>query len=141
MIEILLVEDNPADVRLTQEALRESQINNHLNVVDDGDEAMLFLQRQGQHASAPRPDLILLDFNLPKGDGLDVLRWIKSEASLRSIPVVVLTSSTLPEDAKEAYASHANAFISKPVHFDEFLESIQKLGDYWLPIISSSPES
>lgn len=138
-IEILLVEDNPADVRLTQEALKEQKFFTNLSVVSDGVEAMEFLRREGQHAKAPRPDLILLDLNLPRKDGREVLREVKSDPGLRTIPVVVLTISKAEEDVIKAYALQANCFISKPVDLSQFLHVVQSIKDFWLTIVRLPP--
>lgn len=134
-IEILLVEDNPGDVRLTQEALKEGKIHNHLNVASDGAKALDFLFRRGPYTDAPRPDLILLDLNLPKKDGREVLAEIKSEASLRSIPVVVLTTSQADEDVVKAYDLHVNCYITKPIDLAQFLNVVKAIEDFWLTIV------
>ena len=118
-IEILLVEDNPADVRLTQEALKEEKLHMNMSVVNDGVEAMEFLQRQGKFASAPRPDLILLDLNLPRKDGREVLKEVKNDDNLKTIPVVILTVSKAEEDIIKTYNLHANCFVTKPTDLDE----------------------
>jgi chemotaxis family two-component system response regulator Rcp1 len=133
--EILLVEDNPGDVDLTYEALHESKVHTHLNVVRDGDEALTFLRREGAYAAAPRPDLILLDLNLPKKDGRAVLREIKADLTLRPIPVVVLTSSEAQRDIAHAYALHANCFVSKPLGFDQFMQIVQSIEQFWLTVV------
>ena len=132
---MLLVEDSPGDVRLTQEALSEGRVANRLSVVGDGEEAMAFLRREGRYADAPRPDLILLDLNLPKKDGREVLAEIKEDASLRRIPVVVLTTSQAEEDVLRTYNLHANSFVTKPVDLDQFLAVIKFIEDYWLVIV------
>ena len=134
-IEILLVEDSPGDVRLTREALKESRIRNKLRVVRDGVEAMAFLRRQGEHAAAVRPDLILLDLNLPRKDGLSVLAEIKADPDLRRIPVVVLTVSRSEQDVLRTYDLHANCFITKPVDLDQFLSVVRAIEDFWLVIV------
>jgi CheY-like chemotaxis protein len=134
-IEILLVEDNPADVRLTREALKEAKVVNRLSVVTDGEEAMAFLRRQGRHAEAPRPDLILLDLNLPRKDGREVLAEVKEDESLRSIPVVILTTSKSEEDVLRTYDLHANCFISKPVGLEQFLRVVESIEDFWLSVV------
>ena len=134
-IEILLVEDNPGDVRLTQEALKEGKVRNHLSVVDDGAKAVDFLFRRGPYAGAPRPDLILLDLNLPKMDGREVLRQIKAEPALRSIPIVVLTTSQADEDVVKAYDLHVNCYITKPIDLPQFLNVVKAIEDFWLTIV------
>ena len=134
-VEILLVEDNPGDVDLTLEALDEAKLRNRVHVVKDGVEAMTFLRREGDHAEAPRPDLILLDLNLPKKDGREVLREVKQDPSLKRIPVVVLTTSEAEQDILEAYEYNANAYIVKPVDFQQFFRMIQSLEDFWLTVV------
>ena len=134
-IEILLVEDNPGDVRLTREALKEAKVRNNLNVADDGAKAIDFLYRRGAYSAAPRPDLILLDLNLPKKDGREVLAEIKADASLRTIPVVVLTTSQADEDVIKAYDLHVNCYISKPIDLSQFLKVIKAVEDFWLTIV------
>jgi two-component system, chemotaxis family, response regulator Rcp1 len=138
-IEILLVEDNPGDVRLTQEALREGKVRNHLHVVADGIAAMAFLRREGQHAQAPQPDLILLDLNLPKKSGREVLAEIKEDPELRRIPVVILTVSKAEEDVLKSYNLHANCYITKPVNLDQFLEVVKSIEDFWLTVVMLPP--
>jgi chemotaxis family two-component system response regulator Rcp1 len=133
--EILLVEDNEGDVRLTMEALRDAKVVNHLNVTRDGVEATDFLYRRGPYAHAPRPDLILLDLNLPRKDGREVLAEIKADADLRQIPVVVLTTSEAEEDLACAYGLHANCYLNKPVDFDRFLNVIQAIETFWLSMV------
>lgn len=134
-IQILLVEDNPGDVRLTVEALRGARVANELHVVGDGEEAIAFLRRQGRYADAPRPDIVLLDLNLPRLDGSAVLADIKSDADLASIPIIVLTSSSAERDIQQAYELHANCFISKPVDFIVFIEAVRSLEGFWLKIV------
>ena len=134
-IELLLVEDSEPDVRLTVEALREAKVKNRLWVVEDGVEAMAFLRRQDGHADAPRPDLILLDLNLPRMDGREVLRQIKNDDSLKRIPVVVLTTSRSEEDVLRAYDLHANCYITKPVDFTRFMEVVRSIEDFWLTVV------
>ncbi|WP_035994072.1 response regulator [Leptolyngbya sp. KIOST-1] len=134
-IEILLVEDNPGDIRLTQEVLREGQIDNHLNVVDDGEKAIAFLTRIAPYTHAPNPHLILLDLNLPRRSGLDVLRIIKTSERLRHIPVVVFTSSLAEEDIMSAYSLHANCYIAKPIDLEQFTKSIKSIEDFWLSMV------
>ncbi|MCK5545364.1 MAG: response regulator [Desulfobulbaceae bacterium] len=134
-VEILLVEDSPGDVRLTQEALKEAKIVNRLSVVMDGEEAVNFLHRKDKYRDAPRPDLILLDLNLPKKDGREVLEEIKSDQDLRRIPVVVLTVSKAAEDIAKSYNLHANCYITKPVDLDQFIKVIKSIEEFWLTIV------
>lgn len=134
-IEILLVEDNPADVRLTREALKEAKVRNQLHVVEDGVAAMEFLMRKGKYADAPRPDLILLDLNLPKKDGREVLEEIKQDDNLKRIPVVVLTTSQAEEDIVKTYNLHANCYVTKPVDLDQFITIVKSIEDFWLTIV------
>lgn len=138
-IQILLVEDNPGDVRLTVEALRDAKVANELHVVGNGEEAIAFLRQQGKHVDAPRPDIVLLDLNLPRLDGRDVLSDIKSDPSLATIPIIVLTSSTAEADIQRSYELHANCFISKPVDFSEFLSAVRSLEGFWLKIVRLPP--
>lgn len=134
-IRILLVEDNPGDVRLTREALKEAKVNNQLFVVEDGVEAMAFLRSEGEYADAPRPDLILLDLNLPKKDGREVLEEIKQDLELKRIPVVVLTTSRAEEDILKSYNLHANCYVTKPVDLDQFINIVKSIEDFWLTIV------
>ncbi|AKJ00125.1 response regulator receiver domain-containing protein [Archangium gephyra] len=134
-IEILLVEDNPGDVRLTIEALKEGKVRNRLSVARDGVEALAFLRREGSHASASRPDLILLDLNLPKKDGREVLAEIKEDSRLRRIPVVVLTTSKAEEDILRTYDLHANCYITKPVDLEQFISVVRSIDDFWLSVV------
>ncbi|MGA7951950.1 MAG: response regulator [Gloeobacterales cyanobacterium] len=134
-IEILLVEDNPGDVRLSIEVLRDAKVHNHLNAVGDGVEALSFLRKEGKYADAPHPDLILLDLNLPKKDGREVLAEIKADDHLKRIPVVVLTTSQSEEDILKAYELHANCYISKPVNLDQFIKVVQSIEAFWLTIV------
>ncbi|MBA3460644.1 MAG: response regulator [Deltaproteobacteria bacterium] len=134
-IEILLVEDNPGDVRLTQEALREGKVKNRLHIARDGVEAMEFLRRQGKHASATRPDLVLLDLNLPRKDGREVLAEIKADPDLKTLPVVVLTTSTAEADILKTYSLHANCYIQKPVDLDQFVTVVKSIDDFWLTVV------
>jgi CheY-like chemotaxis protein len=134
-IEILLVEDNPGDVRLTVEALKEGKIRNRLSVARDGLEALAFLHRKVGHSDAPRPDLILLDLNLPKKSGFDVLAEIKSDEDLKRIPVVILTTSEIEEDICRSYDLHANCYISKPVDLDRFFTVVRSIEDFWLTVV------
>ncbi|MDE3090874.1 MAG: response regulator [Chloroflexota bacterium] len=138
--EILLVEDNSGDVRLTQEALKEGKVLNNLSVVGDGVEALAFLRREGKYTYAPRPDLILLDLNLPKKDGREVLAGIKTDEHLRRIPVVVLTVSQAEEDILKSYNLNANCYISKPVDLDQFIRAVKSIEDFWLAIVKLPPD-
>jgi len=140
-IEILLVEDNPADVRLTTEALKEEKIYNNLHVVPDGVEAMAFLRKEGKYAKAPRPDLILLDLNLPKKDGREVLKEIKNDDTLKVIPVVVLTVSKSEEDIMRSYNLHANCYISKPVDLKQCMKIAKSVQEFWLTIVKLPPKA
>lgn len=135
-IEILLVEDNPGDVRLTQEALKAAKVVNTLHVVEDGVAAMDFLYRRGGYDDAPRPALILLDLNLPKKNGREVLAEIKQDEQLKTIPVVILTTSQSEEDVVRAYSLHANCYISKPVDFTQFTKIFRTIEDFWLTIVT-----
>jgi CheY-like chemotaxis protein len=137
-VEVLLIEDNPGDVRLTLEAFKEGKIRNHLSVVSDGVEALAFLRREGPYANAPRPDIILLDLNLPKKDGRDVLAEIKAKEDLKQIPVVVLTTSNAEKDILEAYDLHTNCYITKPVDFAQFVTAVKLIEDFWFAIIKMS---
>lgn len=139
-VDILLVEDNPGDVMLIEEVLGDSKIRNTLHVVSDGEQAMEFVRRQGEHARAPRPDLILLDLNLPRKSGREVLREIKSDPDLKSIPVVVLTSSKSEEDVIKSYELHANAYISKPSDFQQFVKVMHAIEDFWFLIVKLPPQ-
>ena len=134
-IEILLVEDNPGDVRLTVEALKEGKVANRLTVANDGVEALEVLRREGKHAGATRPDLVLLDLNLPRMDGREVLRAIKSDEHLRRIPVVVLTTSKADEDILKSYDLYANCYITKPVDLDRFIEVVKSIDAFWLTVV------
>lgn len=131
-IEVLLVEDSPGDVRLTQEAFRDANRSVHLHVAFDGVEAMAFLRREGVHAAAPRPDLILLDLNLPKMDGREVLAHIKEDESLKIIPIVILTTSEAEADIVKSYELRANCYLSKPVQLDAFESIVKSINDFWL---------
>ncbi len=133
--EVLLVEDNPGDARLTLEALKEGKVLNRVSVVSDGVEAVAFLRRQGPYADAPRPNLILLDLNLPKKDGREVLAEIKADPGLKRIPVVILTTSQAEEDIAKTYDLHANCYVTKPVDLDKFLEVVRSIEDFWLAIV------
>jgi len=138
-IEILLVEDSPSDTDLTVEALATAKICNRLSVVEDGVQAMEFLRRQGRYAGAPRPDLILLDLNLPRKDGREVLAEIKTDERLRTIPVVMLTTSQAEQDILRAYSLHANCYITKPVDFRQFLEVVKAIENFWLAVVKLPP--
>jgi chemotaxis family two-component system response regulator Rcp1 len=138
-IEILLVEDNPGDVRLTVEALKEDKVLNHLSVAIDGVEALAFLRRQGRYASAPRPDLILLDLNLPKKDGREVLDDIKRDPDLRCIPVVILTTSQAEQDIVKSYDLHANCYVIKPVDLHRFMSAVKSIEDFWFTVVKLPP--
>jgi chemotaxis family two-component system response regulator Rcp1 len=131
-IEVLLVEDSPGDVRLTQEAFRDANRSIHLQVAADGVEAMAFLRREGVHLHAPRPDLVLLDLNLPKMDGREVLAQIKGDGSLKTIPTVILTTSDAHDDIVKSYQLQANCYLNKPVQFDEFASLVRSINDFWL---------
>lgn len=135
-IDILLVEDNPGDVRLTQEALHAGKVYSNLHWARDGADALEFLRRQGKHAGAPRPDIILLDLNLPKKDGREVLSTIKSDDAFKLIPVVILTTSSAEEDVLRSYELHANCFVTKPVDLDKFLQVIKSIDQFWLTIVT-----
>jgi two-component system, chemotaxis family, response regulator Rcp1 len=134
-IEILLVEDSAGDVRLVQENLKESKVRNSLNVVGDGMEAMAYLRKEGKYKDTPRPDLVLLDLNLPKKDGRQVLKEMKSDENLKCIPVVVLTISKAEEDIMKSYSLHANAYISKPVDLNQFLKVVKAIEEFWLTVV------
>jgi CheY-like chemotaxis protein len=139
--QILLVEDNPGDVRLTREAFKAGRIENDLHVVSDGTEALAFLSQQGEYADVPRPDLVLLDLNLPGKDGEEVLEELKTDPSLRSIPVIVLTSSRAEEDVVTSYELHANAYLTKPVDPDEFIETVRAFEKFWFSVVRLPPEA
>jgi chemotaxis family two-component system response regulator Rcp1 len=134
-IQVLLVEDSPSDAAMTMEAMREGRIVNQVHVATDGEIAMAFLRRQGRYADAPRPDLILLDLNLPRMDGREVLRAVKDDLSLRSIPVIVLTTSAAEADVIKSYELHANAYVTKPVAFEAFLGAVRGIEDFWLALV------
>ncbi len=135
VVDVLLVEDDPGDVLMTREAFEHHKIRNKLHVVADGVEALQFLRREGPHAGAPRPGLVLLDLNLPRKDGRQVLAEIKSDDSLRSIPVVVLTTSEAEEDILRSYDLHANAYVTKPVDFDRFIDVIRQIDDFFVTVV------
>jgi CheY-like chemotaxis protein len=134
-VEILLVEDNPADTRLIIEVLKDFKIKNHLNVVTDGVKAMEFLNKEEEYQDSPKPDLILLDLNLPRKDGREVLEEIKLDERFMCIPVVILTTSSTPEDVLNTYKNHANCFITKPVDFQQFMKVINSIEDFWLSLV------
>jgi CheY-like chemotaxis protein len=138
-IEILLVEDNPGDVRLTREALKEGKVYSNLHTVKDGVEAMEFLRRQGKYAGVPRPDIILLDLNLPRKDGREVLQEIKSDDILKRIPVVVLTTSKAEEDVLRTYNLHANCYVTKPVDLEKFMVVVKTIDTFWLTVVTLPP--
>ena len=135
-IEILLVEDSPSDARLTIAALKNAKVGNRVSHVEDGVQALEFLRRQGRYAEAPRPDLIMLDLNLPRKDGREVLADLKSDPALKMIPVVVLTSSKAEEDVLKSYELHANCYITKPVDFTQFLEIVKSVQHFWLTVVA-----
>jgi two-component system, chemotaxis family, response regulator Rcp1 len=139
IVDILLVEDNPGDIRLTQEAMKECRLRNRLFVAEDGVEAMRFLRREGKYAATPRPDLILLDLNLPRKDGREVLGEIKEDKDLRRIPVVVLTTSQDEQDILKSYNLHANCYITKPVDLEQFLKIVTTVEDFWFEIVKLPP--
>jgi len=139
-IDILLVEDNPGDVRLAQEALKESKVRNKLFVVEDGVEAMAFLHQQDKYTGVPRPDLILLDLNLPRKSGREVLAEIKNDEKLKQIPVVVLTVSRSEEDVTRCYNNYANCYITKPLDFNQFMKVTKSIDEFWLTIVNLPPK-
>jgi chemotaxis family two-component system response regulator Rcp1 len=134
-IHVLLVEDSPGDIRLTQEALKDAKMHIHLDVTRDGQEAMAFLMREGEYANAARPDLILLDLNLPKKDGREVLKEIKEDPTLKIIPVVILTTSASEADILRSYSLHANCYITKPVSLDGFLTVVKSIDNFWMSVV------
>lgn len=134
-VEILLVEDNPGDVRLAVEALKDAKVSNNLSIVTDGEAALEFLRRQGPYAQAARPDIVLLDLNLPRKSGREVLCDIKDDPKLRTIPVVILTTSQAEEDILKAYNCNANCYITKPVDLDQFIKVVRSIEDFWLTIV------
>ena len=138
-VDLLLVEDSPGDVRLTMEALKEGRVINNLTVVHDGEEAIALLRRQGKYANAARPDLILLDLNLPRKSGLELLAEIKADPSLQQIPVVVLTTSRAEQDILRTYELHANCYIVKPVDLDQFIDVVQSIKNFWLAVVVLPP--
>jgi CheY-like chemotaxis protein len=134
-IEILLIEDNPGDVDLTKFALKKAKMVNNVNVAIDGEDAMAFLRRKAKHGEAPRPDLVLLDINLPKKSGMEVLAEMKNDEGLRRIPVIMLTTSEAEADIIKAYDLHANSYVAKPVDLGQFMEAIRSLDDFWLAVV------
>lgn len=134
-VEILLVEDNPGDVRLMVEALKDAKVNNNLHVANNGEAAMDFLRRKGEFAGVPVPDLIMLDLNLPKKDGREVLAEIKEDPDLKHIPVVVITTSAAEEDILKSYKLHANCYITKPVNFEQFIKVVHSIEEFWLTVV------
>jgi len=139
-VEILLAEDNPGDVKLTRKALEKGRLANNLHVVNDGVETMQFLRGEGEYEGRPRPDLVLLDLNMPRKDGREVLEDIKKTPDLKRIPVVVLTSSEAEEDVLRSYELHANAYLTKPVDFSGFIDVVGKLEEFWLQVVKLPPE-
>jgi CheY-like chemotaxis protein len=135
VVEILLVEDDPGDVLMTREAFEDYKIANHLSVVYDGVSALEFLRKEGAHAGAPTPDLVLLDLNLPKMDGLQVLSVVKSDPALRHIPIVVLTTSEAEEDIIGSYSLHANAYVTKPVDFERFIDVVRQIDEFFVSVV------
>lgn len=140
-IEILLAEDNPGDVRLTQEALKENKVHNNLHVTTDGVSAMEFLRKIGRYADAPTPDLVLLDLNMPRKDGREVLAEIKADEHLRKIPVVILTTSEAESDILKSYDLHANCYITKPLDLNRFIEVVKTIQDFWFSIVKLPPHT
>jgi CheY-like chemotaxis protein len=140
LLQVLLVEDNPGDVRLTREAFKDAKVQLTMHVATDGVEAMEFLRREGKFADSPRPDLILLDLNLPRKDGRDVLAEIKGDSSLMTIPVVILTTSASDVDIESSYMLHANCYISKPVDMEGFLTVVKSIDDFWLSVVKLPPK-
>lgn len=134
-IEVLLIEDDPGDVLMTREAFEDAKVANNLYVVSDGEDALSFLRREGEHVAAPRPDLVLLDLNLPRVDGREVLEQIKNDPELRSIPVVVLTTSEAEDDIVHSYSLHANAYVTKPVDFDRFHQVVRQIDDFFVSVV------
>ena len=134
-IQVLLVEDDPGDVLMTREAFEDYKLRNTLHVVNDGEQAMAFLRQEGEYAGLPRPDLVLLDLNLPRKDGREVLAEVKADPELRSIPVVVLTTSEAEEDILRSYSLHANAYVTKPVDFERFIEVVRQIDDFFVTVV------
>ena len=135
IIDVLLVEDDPGDVLMTREAFEANKLRNRLSVVADGVEALQFLRKEGEHSQAPTPDLVLLDLNLPRMDGREVLHAIKADEALRQIPVVVLTTSEAEEDVVRSYSLHANAYVTKPVDFDRFIEVVRQIDEFFVEVV------
>ncbi|HBR17871.1 MAG: hypothetical protein A3G39_02040 [Deltaproteobacteria bacterium RIFCSPLOWO2_12_FULL_43_16] len=140
MIEILMVEDNPADIRLTKEAFKDAKMLNNLHVVNNGEDAMAFLRKHGNYVNTSRPDLILLDLNLPKKDGREVLAEIKKDPDLKRIPVVILTTSDDEKDVLKAYNLHVNAYIKKPVDLEQFMRIVEAVEEFWLSVVKLPPK-
>ena len=140
-VDILLVEDNPGDQRLTVEAFKESKVHNQIHLAQDGEEAMAFLRQEGKYADAPRPDVVLLDLNMPKKDGREVLEEIKADEDLKAIPVVILTTSKAEEDIIKTYNGHANCYITKPVDLDQFVKVGKSIENFWFSIVKLPPSS
>lgn len=138
-IEILMVEDSPIDVLMAREALQQAKVLNNLSVTENGVEALAFLRRENQYAGAPRPDLILLDLNMPRKDGREVLQELKADPDLKYIPVVVLTTSKAEEDIVKSYGLHANCYITKPVDFERFVAVVQTIQDFWFTVVTLPP--
>jgi CheY-like chemotaxis protein len=134
-VAVLLVEDDPGDVLMIREAFEENKVRNELHVCSDGEDALLFLRQEGPHEAAPRPDLVLLDLNLPRRDGREVLAEIKADERLRTIPVVVLTTSEAEEDVLRSYALHANAYVTKPVDFDRFIDVVRQIDEFFVTVV------
>lgn len=140
-VHILLVEDSEPDILLTEEAFAEARVRNQLHVARDGEEALQFLRRQGEHACAPRPDVILMDINMPRKNGLEVLEEVKADPELRSIPVLILTTSQAEEDVRRSYAGHASGYVVKPVGFENFVQAIRAFEDFWLTFVRFPPRA
>jgi CheY-like chemotaxis protein len=140
-IEVLLVEDDPGDVLMTQEAFADYKVANRLSVVNNGEDAIAFVRKQGRFADAPTPDLVLLDLNLPRRDGREVLRDLKEDPELRRIPIVVLTTSEAEEDVLASYLLHANAYVRKPVDFDQFVSAVRAIDDFFIEVVRLPPNS
>ncbi|MEV0165448.1 response regulator [Nonomuraea fuscirosea] len=138
-IEVLLVEDDQGDILLTREAFDLNKVRNRLNVVNDGEQAMAYLRREGDYAGAPRPDLVLLDLNLPRMSGMEVLEEVKADAELRTIPVVILTTSEAEEDILLSYRLHANAYVSKPVDFEQFIRVVRQIDNFFVTVVKLPP--
>jgi CheY-like chemotaxis protein len=135
IVDVLLVEDDPGDVLMTREAFADFKVHNKLHVVNNGVDALAFMRREGEYADAPRPDLVLLDLNLPKRDGREVLAAVKADPELRTIPIVVLTTSEAEEDVVRSYSLHANAYVTKPVDFDRFIDVVRQIDDFFVSIV------